>query len=130
MAVAAWIYPLLTTEAALVMPDGFKVKVELALTPEAQEKGLMFRKELAPNHGMLFVFDQANVQCFWMRNTVLPLSVAFIQDDGIISNIEDMQPLTDTSHCSSAPVRYVLEMEQGWFAKRGLQAGKKITGLH
>ena len=90
----------------------------------------MFRKELAPNHGMLFVFDQANVQCFWMRNTVLPLSVAFIQDDGIISNIEDMQPLTDTSHCSSAPVRYVLEMEQGWFAKRGLQAGKKITGLH
>ena len=106
------------------------ITAEVAADDSARARGLMFRKELAPNHGMLFVFDQANVQCFWMRNTVLPLSVAFIQDDGIISNIEDMQPLTDTSHCSSAPVRYVLEMEQGWFAKRGLQAGKKITGLH
>ena len=105
------------------------ITAEIAATDSARSRGLMYRKELPPNHGMLFVFEQANVQCFWMRNTVLPLSIAFIQEDGIIANIDDMQPMTDTSHCSSAPVRYVLEMEQGWFAKRGLQAGKKITGL-
>jgi len=106
------------------------ITAEIAATDAARSRGLMYRKELAPNHGMLFVFENANVQCFWMRNTVLPLSIAFIQEDGIITNIDDMQPMTDTSHCSSAPVRYVLEMEQGWFAKRGIQAGKKITGLH
>ena len=106
------------------------ITAEVAATDAARSRGLMFRKELAPNHGMLFIFEQDNVQCFWMRNTVLPLSVAFIQDDGVIANIDDMQPMTDTSHCSSAPVRFVLEMEQGWFAKHGLQAGKKITGLH
>ena len=89
----------------------------------------MYRKALQPNHGMVFVFEQPNVQCFWMRNTVLPLSIAFIREDGIIANIADMEPMTDTSHCSSTPVLYALEMEQGWFAKRGLQAGKKITGL-
>ncbi len=105
------------------------ITAEVAANDSARAQGLMYRKALEPNHGMLFTFDQANVQCFWMRNTVLPLSIAFIRDDGIITNIADMEPMTDTSHCSSAPVRYALEMEQGWFAKRGLQAGKKITGL-
>jgi hypothetical protein len=105
------------------------ITAEVAANDSARAQGLMYRKSLAPNHGMLFAFDQANVQCFWMRNTPLPLSIAFIQDDGVIVNIADMAPMTDTSHCSSAPVRYALEMEQGWFAKRGLQPGKKITGL-
>lgn len=118
--------PLPTTQLGAGM---HVITAEVASNDSARSRGLMYRKELKPNHGMLFVFDQPNVQCFWMRNTVLALSIAFIQDDGTISNIADMQPMTDTSHCSTAPVRYALEMEQGWFAKRGLETGKKITGL-
>jgi len=106
-----------------------RVQAEVAATETSRARGLMYRKELAPNHGMLFVFEQANVQCFWMRNTLLPLSIAFILDDGTITNIADMAPMTENSHCSTAPVRYTLEMEQGWFAKRGITAGKKITGI-
>lgn len=106
-----------------------RIQAEVAATDASRSRGLMFRKELAPNHGMLFVFEQANVQCFWMRNTLLPLSIAFMLDDGTITNIADMAPMTETSHCSTAPVRYTLEMEQGWFAKRGITAGKQITGI-
>ena len=106
-----------------------RIQAEVAATDATRARGLMFRKELAPNHGMLFIFEQANVQCFWMRNTLLPLSIAFILDDGTITNIADMAPMTENSHCSTAPVRYTLEMEQGWFAKRGITAGKKITGI-
>lgn len=106
-----------------------RIQAEVAATDANRARGLMFRKELAPNHGMLFVFEQAAVQCFWMRNTLLPLSIAFILDDGTITNIADMAPMTENSHCSTAPVRYTLEMEQGWFAKRGITAGKKITGI-
>jgi uncharacterized membrane protein (UPF0127 family) len=78
--------------------------------------------------GMLFVFSQPGVQCFWMRNTVLPLTAAFVADDGTIVNLEDMKPMTETSHCSARPVRFVLEMNQGWFAQRGIKAGTKILG--
>ncbi len=106
-----------------------RIQAEVASNDTTRSRGLMFRKELAPNHGMLFIFEQPNVQCFWMRNTPLPLSIAFILDDGTITNIADMAPMTETSHCSTAPVRYTLEMEQGWFAKRGITAGKKITGI-
>lgn len=106
-----------------------RIQAEVAATDANRSRGLMFRKELAPNHGMLFVFEQASVQCFWMRNTLLPLSIAFILDDGTITNIADMAPMTENSHCSNAPVRYTLEMEQGWFANRGITAGKKITGI-
>jgi len=75
------------------------------------------------------VFDQPNVQCFWMKNTKIALSIAFIKDDGVITNIADMEPMTETSHCSNAPVRYTLEMEQGWFTRHGITAGKAIGGL-
>lgn len=105
------------------------IQAEVASTDATRSKGLMYRKELAPNSGMLFVFEQPNVQCFWMRNTLIPLSIAFILDDGTITNIADMAPMTENSHCSTAAVRYTLEMEQGWFAKRGITAGKKITGI-
>jgi uncharacterized membrane protein (UPF0127 family) len=105
------------------------IQAEVAATPEARTTGLMYRKTLAPNHGMLFIFDQANVQCFWMRNTFIPLSIAFLQDDGTIVNIADMKPQSDDSHCSSKPVRLALEMEQGWFAARAMTPGKKILGL-
>lgn len=105
------------------------IQAEVAANDATRAKGLMHRKELAPNSGMLFVFDQPNVQCFWMRNTLIPLSIAFILDDGTVANIADMAPMTENSHCSVAPVRYTLEMEQGWFAKHGITAGKKISGI-
>jgi uncharacterized membrane protein (UPF0127 family) len=90
--------------------------------------GLMFRKEMPQHEGMLFVFDQPSVQCFWMRNTLLPLTAAFVADDGTIVNLEDMKPLTEESHCSKKPVRFVLEMNQGWFAKKGIKPGAKLAG--
>ena len=92
-------------------------------------RGLMFRERLAPNHGMVFVYPEKSTLCMWMRNTLIPLSVAFIDDDGTIVNIEDMQPQTETSHCARRPVRFALEMERGWFEKRGLKPGARIGGL-
>ena len=88
----------------------------------------MFRRVMAQHEGMLFVFDEPSPQCFWMKNTLLPLAIAFLADDGTVVNIDDMQPQTLESHCSTKPVRYVLEMNQGWFAKRGIKAGSKIGG--
>ncbi len=106
----------------------FLVNAQVVSTPEQRATGLMFRKEMPANEGMLFVFEQPAGQCFWMKNTFLPLTAAFIADDGTIVNLADMQPQSLDSHCSSQPVRYVLEMHQGWFAKRGLKAGSKLTG--
>ena len=104
------------------------IVAQVAKTSEQRQIGLMFRKEMAGHEGMIFVFEDPATQCFWMRNTLIPLSAAFVADDGSIVNIEDMKPLSDQSHCSTKPVRYVLEMNQGWFAKRGLKAGTKLTG--
>ncbi|GAB4468630.1 MAG: hypothetical protein OHK0044_10240 [Burkholderiaceae bacterium] len=105
------------------------ITAEVAATDPSRMRGLMFRESLAPNHGMLFVFDQKAIHCMWMRNTLIPLSVAFVDDDGTIVNIADMAPRTETSHCARRPVRYALEMEQGWFAKRGLGSGVRLGGL-
>lgn len=77
---------------------------------------------------MLFVFEQPAKQCFWMKNTFLPLTAAFVADDGTIVNLVDMKPQTTDSHCSEKPVRFVLEMNQGWFAKKGLKAGSRVSG--
>ncbi|MCA0244511.1 MAG: DUF192 domain-containing protein [Proteobacteria bacterium] len=104
------------------------IHAELAQTPQQQQIGMMFRREMGANDGMLFADSQASPRCFWMRNTLLPLSIAFIDDDGSIVNIADMQPQSDASHCSAKPVRYALEMRQGWFAKRGIKAGFKLRG--
>lgn len=104
------------------------IQAQVAATPEQRSVGLMFRKEMPVNEGMLFVFEQPGGQCFWMKNTLLPLTAAFVADDGTIVNLADMKPQTLDSHCSAKPVRYVLEMNQGWFAKRGLQAGAKLGG--
>ena len=104
------------------------LQVQLAQTPEQQQIGLMFRKTMGTNEGMLFVFDEPRQQCFWMKNTLLPLSVAFIADDGSVVNIDDMKPQTLDSHCSTRPVRFVLEMNVGWFDKRGIKAGSKFEG--
>jgi uncharacterized membrane protein (UPF0127 family) len=105
------------------------ITAEVAADDPMRMRGLMFRQALAPNHGMLFVFDSKSVQCMWMRNTLIPLSVAFLEDDGRIVNIEDMLPQTENSHCARAPVRYALEMTQGWFAQRGLKPGATIGGI-
>ncbi len=104
------------------------IVAELATTPAQRQLGMMMRTQMAPHEGMLFVFEQASKQCFWMRNTLLPLSIAFVADDGRIANIAEMQPQSDDSHCSSEPVRYVLEMNKGWFAKRGVKPGAKLRG--
>ncbi len=105
-----------------------RVMAQVAQTDQQRAIGLMHVKEMPPHEGMLFVFDQPGTQCFWMRNTLLPLSIAFLADDGAIVNIAEMKPLDETSHCSTQPVRYALEMNQGWFAKKGLKAGSKLTG--
>ena len=102
------------------------VLAEVAATPQSREIGLMMRERLGPNEGMLFVFEEPRAWCFWMRNTLLPLSIAFLDDDGRIVNIEDMAPRTEDGHCAKAPVRFALEMEQGWFARRALAAGAKL----
>jgi uncharacterized membrane protein (UPF0127 family) len=91
--------------------------------------GLMWRREMPQHEGMLFVYDTPAVHCFYMRNTYLPLSIAFIADDGSIVNIRDMKPLTEDSHCADKPVRYALEMNQGWFATRKIGPGSKIGGI-
>lgn len=105
------------------------IRAEVANTDASRQSGLMFRQELPGNDGMLFVFEQPDVQCFWMRNTLLPLSIAFIADDGTIVNIDDMAPQTEDPHCAKKPVRYALEMAQGWFDRHGITAGRKIDGL-
>jgi uncharacterized membrane protein (UPF0127 family) len=104
------------------------IQAELALTPEQQQIGMMFRRSMGPNEAMLFVEETPGVRCFWMRNTLIPLSIAFIADDGTIVNIADMKPQSDESHCSAKPVRFALEMNVGWFAKRGIKAGSKLRG--
>ena len=104
------------------------VQAQLAASPDERQVGLMYRREMPTNEGMLFVFEDASRQCFWMRNTLLPLSIAFVADDGTIVNLADMKPMTEDSHCSSKPVRYALEMNAGWFAKRGIGPGFKLGG--
>lgn len=105
-----------------------KLDVQLATTALQRQIGLMNRKDMPQHEGMLFEFEQPAVQCFWMKNTLLPLTAAFVEDDGTIVNLEDMKPQTTDSHCSAKPVRFVLEMNQGWFAKRGIKAGYRLTG--
>ncbi|MDR2637738.1 MAG: DUF192 domain-containing protein [Zoogloeaceae bacterium] len=104
----------------------YNIEVEVAATPEDRMRGLMQRKNLAENAGMLFVFPQAERHCMWMKNTLIPLSVAFLDDSGKILNIRDMQPHSEESHCADAPARYALEMNRGWFAKKGIAPGARI----
>ena len=104
------------------------IRAEIAQSPDEHSIGLMFRTAMGTNEGMLFAFEQPAQQCFWMKNTLLPLSVAFVSDDGSIVNIDAMKPQTLDSHCSAKPVRFVLEMNEGWFAKRGIKPGTRLRG--
>jgi len=105
-----------------------QIQAQVAANPDQRSIGLMHRAEMPQSEGMLFAFEQASQQCFWMKNTILPLTAAFIADDGTIVNLADMKPQTTDAHCSEQPVRWVLEMNQGWFAKRGIKAGFKLQG--
>ena len=105
------------------------IQAEVAQTDPQRQQGLMHREKMANNHGMVFVFDQPATQCMWMKNTPLPLSVAFIDADGKIVNIEDMQPKTLDSHCSAKPVKYALEMNLGWFKQKNVKPGSDVKGL-
>lgn len=106
-----------------------RIEAELAHTDSSRQRGLMHRKSMPAQRGMIFVFEQEATHCMWMRNTLLPLSVAFLDAEGIVLNIEDMTPQTDDSHCARAPARYALEMNQGWFSARGIQAGDRVRGI-
>lgn len=106
-----------------------RITAEVAADDASRSRGLMFRERLAPDHGMLFVFPEAAQFCFWMKNTPLPLSIAFIGTQGSIVSLADMQPRSLDAHCAIAPALYALEMEQGWFARHGVRPGTTIHGL-
>ena len=107
----------------------YRIQAELADTPKSREVGLMNRTSMPTNSGMLFVFEQKAGHCFWMNNTKIPLSIAFIADDGKIVNIDEMQAETTNNHCPTAPVRYALEMNKQWFSERVIVPGTVMTGL-
>jgi uncharacterized membrane protein (UPF0127 family) len=128
-----WVFaqegPQLTLQRIKISAGMHQIDTQLALTPIERQIGLMNRPTMPAHEGMLFVFEQPSKQCFWMKNTLLPLTAAFVADDGTIVNLVDMKPQSLDSHCSTKEVRYVLEMNQGWFAKRGIKAGSKLSGV-
>ena len=107
----------------------YRIEAEVAHTVEARQTGLMHRVAMPLHRGMVFVFPEEAVHCMWMRNTPLPLSVAFIDDGGRILNIERMAPRTEDSHCAAAPARFALEMNAGWFEELGIAPGSVLRGI-
>ena len=107
----------------------YLIDAQVAMAPREREIGLMYRKEMPAQEGMLFVFTQEERHCMWMRNTFLPLSVAFLDANGLILDIEDMEPQTEDNHCAAAPARFALEMNKGWFAGKGIKPGQRIGGV-
>jgi uncharacterized membrane protein (UPF0127 family) len=105
-----------------------QIFVHVARGEEERALGLMYRRDLPENEGMLFMCDECAVQKFWMKDTPLPLSIAFVDDDGTILKIADLEPHDLDGESSGHPVRFVLEVNQGWFAQRGIAAGARITG--
>lgn len=107
----------------------YRIDAEVAADQPNRMQGLMHRKSMPPNQGMLFVFPFADRHCMWMRNTLIPLSVAFLDEDGRIINIEDMKPQSEKNHCAHSAARFALEMNQGWFSGKGLKPGLRISGI-
>ena len=105
------------------------IRAEVADSMGTRMEGLMHRKSMPEGAGMVFVFDELAPHCMWMKNTLIPLSVAFIDAQGAIINIADMQPHSEQSHCAARPARYALEMNKGWFAQRGIKPGARLRGL-
>lgn len=131
----AWAILLWSGHAAAQMPrielsaGIHRITAELAATDEHRQRGLMYRKEMPAQEGMLFVFERSERFCMWMKNTYLPLSVAFMDEQGVILNIETMRPETLDSHCAAKAARFALEMNAGWFEKRGIRPGARLTGV-
>lgn len=121
--------PIFAQQRAELSIGMHRIDSEVAATPGTRQTGLMNRQHMATQNGMIFIFREANTHCMWMKNTPLPLSVAFIDDEGYIINIADMQPLSEQSHCAKHAARYALEMNQGWFAQRGIEPGQQVRGL-
>ena len=105
------------------------IRAEVADTFGSRMQGLMHRDALPPNGAMLFIYEQTAIHCMWMKNTRIPLSVAFLDERGTIINIANMQPHSEESHCAARPASYALEMSQGWFEERGLGSGARLRGL-
>jgi uncharacterized membrane protein (UPF0127 family) len=118
--------PLPTVQLAAGM---HAIRAEVADRMDSRMQGLMFRKSMSANDGMLFVFEETTKHCMWMKNTLIPLSVAFMDDAGTIVTVLEMQPHDETSRCATQPARYALEMNKGWFSQRGIKAGTKLRGL-
>ena len=106
-----------------------RIKAEVADSQLERSRGLMLRNALPANSGMLFVFERAALHCFWMKNTLIPLTIAFLDDDGTIVTLTDMQPHDETSNCPAKAIRYALEMDQGWFKSKGIKTGDRISGI-
>ena len=122
--------PLLAQLARVELTAGFyRVDAEVAADDASRMQGLMNRHSMPVNHGMLFVFARAARHCMWMRNTYLPLSVAFLDDQGRILNIEKMQPQSEDNHCAADAARYALEMNADWFSSKGIKPGMRIGGI-
>ena len=125
--------PVMAQQAALPITElragMHRIEAEVAATQSSRMSGLMHRKTMPVQRGMLFVFPEVTTHCMWMRNTDLPLSVAFLDDKGRIVNIEDMKPHTEDNHCAAKPARYALEMNLGWFKSRGIGPGFAISGI-
>ena len=107
----------------------YRIEAEVAHTFETRQTGLMNRTAMPLHRGMVFIFPEARAHCMWMKNTPLPLSVAFVDDHGKVINIEDMQPHTTDNHCAAGQARFALEMNLGWFAERGIKAGDTLRGF-
>ena len=107
----------------------YRIEAEVAADQANRMQGLMYRRNMPANQGMLFVFTNADRHCMWMRNTFMPLSVAFLDEEGRIINVEDMQPQTENNHCAARPARFALEMNLGWFSGKGLKPGVRIGGI-
>ena len=105
------------------------IRAEVVSDAAARARGLMHRKHLPQNAGMLFIFDHEAIHCMWMKNTLIPLSVAYLDERGAIVNIADMEPHSEASHCAAQPVKYALEMNRGWFAARGIEPGARLGGV-
>lgn len=130
LAAAAWCGSALAEMGRLELTAGFhRIEAEVAYTDPDRQQGLMNRRSMAANQGMLFVFPFPARHCMWMKNTLLPLSVAFLDEQGRILNIEDMQPQTEDNHCAARPAAFALEMNQGWFRQKGIAPGARIGGV-
>ena len=105
------------------------LRAEIAENDAQRTRGLMFREKMPADQGMVFIFEEPAYQSMWMKNTLIPLSVAFVDRDGVILNIRDMQPQTLDSHMSAGPALYAIETNKGWFAERGIKPGEKVSGL-